>query len=634
MAAAAMKNKLSLQNTLRILLILMVLFSTASYVSAQAGRQINISAPDTENFPRMTLYFDVMERDGGKITDLTADQLTLREDGVERDLIDFQALRPGIQVVAAINISPPFAIQDVSGRSRFEYIREGLLNWVRQPLASAPDDLSLLTNDGIELTHLAENDVFIDALQDYKPDLRETEANLTVLARAIEIASDPVSQLGMKQIVLFFSSQPPPESAEALESLLDQASESQVQVYTILVSSPAFFASTGASRLQILSTETGGAFLPFSGEEPLVDIGQLLAPLRTTHFVAYDSQIVTSGDHNLELSVITSLGESQGMSEFFLDVQPPNPFFVSPPREVIRSVPDNGDQNTEILIYQPESISLNVLVEFPDNHPRDLEELIFRVDGELVDRRVSPPFDKFVWDLSGYQSSATHRLTIEAIDILGLSRLSLQTPIEVKVEIPPPDLGTIVSNNALALGGLAVILLIGIFLFVLISGGRIQPSDPIGRRSLINKAASRSGVRKSLPSRKDPQYVGDDALMKDFIPYRLIPINDISQQLFPEPIRIIQPEIFLGNDPGANQVHIDHHSIVRKHAQISLGRGNKHQIKDFGSPVGTWINYQQIPVSKFQLLKDGDIINIGEAGFRFQIITTISPESSTQEKSK
>jgi len=479
-----MKKNLTTHNLLRIFLLLAGLLITTRFALAQAGREITLTTPDPANYPRMILYFDATERDGGNITGLTKDQLTLREDGVEQELIDFQALSPGIQLVTAINISPPFAIQDINGISRFEYIKKGLLNWANQPLNSSPDDVSLLTNDGIELTHLDEKSLFIDALEEYSPELKETEANLNVLSRAIEIASDPLSQLGMKRVVLFFSSQPTSEASGALESLISQAKENQVQVYTILVSSQAFFTSAGASRLQNLSTETGGLILPFSGEEPLVDFGLLLAPLRSTYLLEYDSQIVISGNHKMSLSVFTSLGESVGEKEFTLDVQPPNPIFISPPREVLRQIPE------------------------ADKHPRELEEVILRVDGEIVERKVTPPFDQFEWDLSSYHTSATHRLTIEAVDIMGLSRISLQTPVEVKVEIPPPNIGKILGKNALALGGLAVIILASLFLFVLISRGRIQPSDPMGRRSLINKIKTVGGgsfVNKMLPKRVVPE---------------------------------------------------------------------------------------------------------------------------------
>jgi len=619
---------------LRFILLLIICLSSTSYAQAQAGGQVTLTVPDSSNFPQMIIYIDAAKRDGTEIIDLSADQLTLLENDVQQEILDFERLTPGVQIVTAINISPPFAIQDINGMSRFEFIKEGLLNWTNQPLSTSPDDLSLITNDGVELTHQDDKEQFKAALEEYSPDLKETQANLNVLARAIEIASDPVTQLGMKRAVLFISSQPSAETVSGLDSLLSIAQENQVQIYTILISSPAFYDSSGASRLQDLSVETGGKLLPFSGEEPLVDFGVLFKPLRSTFMIDYESQIVTSGIQTVELSISTSLGDNQGEREFFLEVQPPNPIFISPPRQIIRKIPEGEDIVSDEIIYFPDTISLDVLVDFPDQHPRQIDELIFRVDGEIVDRKVSPPYDQFEWDLSNYETSAKHELSIEAVDSLGLSRISIATPIEIIVEVPPPDLGNIISNNAIALGGLSLIILVGLFLFVLISRGRIQPADPVQKNPLVNKVKSIiSGgiVNKALPSKISQ----DSALTatKDiqFKPYRLIPINDISQNIFTEPIRITKTENSLGNDPKTNDVHIPHHSISREHAMINLNRNSKHQLKDLGSPVGTWINYKQIPSTKPQLLKDGDIINIGEAGFRFQIMNTRTTESSTRE---
>lgn len=625
-----MNKNLTKSTIIGISFLLLTVLSTTKYASAQAGRVITLTPPDAASYPRITLYFNAEERDGGKITGLEADQLTLRENSVEQDIVTFQELSPGIQIVAAMNISPPFAIQDINGISRFEFIKRGLINWANQPINSAPDDVSLITNDGVEIVHLDDKVIFSDALEDYLPQPRELEANLNVLSRAIEVASDPLDQLGMKRVVLFFTSQPSSDDTGALENLLAQAKENNVQVYSILVSSPAFFTSAGAARLQNLSLETGGSIIPFSGDEPLVDIGLLLAPLRSTYLLEYDSQIVTAGEHELELSVFTSLGESVGQIVFLLDVQPPNPFFISPPREILLQLPEQPDQESEQVRFLPESIKLDFLVEFPDHHPRQLEEIIFRVDGEIVERRTNPPFDHFDWDLSSYQTSATHRLSIEAVDLMGLSRISLETPIEIRVEIPPPNIRKILGNNALALGGLGVIILAGLTLFLLISRGSIQPSGPNGKLSFLNRLKNFDPgrlARKILPTKAAPNASKTSQIQPAAIPFRLIPINDISQKLFPEPIRVTESEILLGNDAKSGQIQIKHHSIIKQHARISLGRGNKLQVLDLGSPVGTWINYQQIPTSKPQFLKDGDIINIGEAGFRFQIITTSSPEN-------
>ncbi len=626
------------KNYLRAVLIWIILLNTTVTAGAQVGRVVDISPPDTSEFPLMTVYFDTTERDGSVITDLLEDQVKLKEDGVEQEFLDFKALTPGIQLVVALNISAPFAIQDISGKSRFNYITEALLDWANESPPSSPDDLSLITNDGIELTHLDNKEEFITALEEYSPDLRETEPDFNVLARAIEIASDPVDQLGMKRVVLLFTPPTTPAGAAAIESLVSRARDSQVMVHTILVSSPAFFTSTGAEVLKNLTAETNGTFSTFSGDEPLPDFVSLFAPLRSTYLINYQSQIVTSGSHTLELTISSDLGESEGQREFFLDVQPPNPIFISPPRIITRKMVQTGSDTSSTADFEPGSITLGLIVEFPDRHPRELEEVIFRVDGEVVSRLTTEPYDHFVWDLSGYENSAVHYLTIEAVDLLGLSKQSIQTPIEVIIDIPPPSISTILADNAPAFAGLALVLILGILLFILISRGTIKPEFKFGlNRFFRNEGQGQNNTSQLKKINQNGEFVGgsgspDSLETKKQKSFRLVPISDVLQQQVPVPIRGWEDDVILGNDPSPGIINIPHPSVAKQHARITIQPDGEFVITDEGSPAGTWINYKQILPNKPHPLKDGDIIHIGEAGFRYQLMDKASYLPFTEEK--
>ncbi len=632
-----MVNIRSSKDFLRVLLIIISLLLSTIPAGAQAGRFVNISPPETGEFPLMTVYFDVTERDGRLAPDLLKDQVTLRENGVEQKILDFNSLTPGIQLVTAINVSAPFAIQDIAGKSRFDYITEALIEWGKQTPASSPDDLSLITNDGLELTHMENRQDMITALEEYSPLLRDTESNFNVLARAIEIASDPVDQQGMKRVVLLFTPPMTPEGSTSIDSLISRAKESQVMVYTILVSSPAFFTSSGAQILGDLSTETNGDFTTFSVDEPLPDFVSLFTPLRSTYLIRYQSQIITPGSQTLDLIISSDLGESAGQRQFPLDVQPPNPIFISPPREITRKLIQTGADAISDSKFVPEGFTLDMIVDFPDSHPRDLEELIFRVDGEVVSRLTSPPYNQVEWDLRDYQTSAVHYLTIEAVDLLGLSRQSIQTPVEVILDIPPPSISTIFIENAASFIGLALVLTLGILLFIFISRGTINPVIDFGRNRFFQK----EGAGQILPflQRKTDQKNKLVPKLDDRDPlsgnklntFRLVPISDILQQQNPEPIQGWEDELILGNDPDPKIINIPHPSVARKHARINIQPDGVHEITDEGSSAGTWINYKQIPPSKPQPLKDGDIIHIGEAGFRYQLMNRASDLPTTEE---
>jgi hypothetical protein len=625
-----MKMKPNPRRLFKALLLCVILFTAASTTRAQTGNSVQISLPDHSAYPVIRFYLDPFDRSGSPLENLQLDQITLVEDGLPRDILEIQTLNPGIQLVTAFNFSSSFAIQDIIGRTRFEYIQESLLNWVAQPIDTAEDDLSILDSLGLEEVHSISKADWIGALEEMGPVTRESVPDLNVLSRAIEIASDPVSQPGMKRVVLFFSSQLSTDEFETIDSLISLAKDNQVRVYTILVSSPANFDTAGASKLQTLSTETGGKFLTFSGEEPLADLGQLLYPLRTTYMLKYESSIITRGIHTLEVSISATPSDIVGSQEFTLDIQPPNPIFITPPRTVTRTPIEETLEGDGEISFEPTELTLPILIEFPDNHPRELEEVIFRVDGEIIETKTSPPFDQFIWTLDEYQSSGTHYLTLEAVDLMGLSRISVDTPIEIEVIQPPLELWDIAKRNGPALLGLALILLFSLTLFVFISRGRIRPGNHraitwtknLGKRVITL-------IKNAFLSKKRMQ---SDLGLSNSIPYRLIPVNDISQQLFPEPIQIDQPEITLGNSNLKSGIRINHPSITPNHARISSEGGKIHQITDLGSVAGTWINYQEIPPSSPHVLKDGDIINIGEAAFRFQTNTEQNSLAANKEK--
>ena len=620
-------------------------------VAAQAGRFVYLSVPDLSEFPQITLYFDISERDGTMVTDLSQDQVTLRENGTEQEILHFESLNPGIQLVTAFNLSAPFAIQDISGKSRFDYIQEALLKWSESTPSSLPDDLSLISNDGLEITHLDDRSEFSDILADYNPDLQETEANFNVLARAIELASDPVNQLGMKRVVLLFTPPVPSEGSTGIDSLISQARDNQVLVYVVLVSSPAFFSSAGAIALQDLAEGTNGTYLtyiddePISEEEkeeelppppetdPLPDLRNLLSPLRNTFILQYQSQIITTGNQNLELVISSALGESLGGKDFFLDIQPPNPIFISPPREIKRNTNQTENAADDEPSLHPSSFDLATIIEFPDGHPRELEEVIFRVDGVIVDKKTSPPYDQFTWDLTPYQTSGVHYLSLEAVDIMGLNRQSHPTPVEILVELPPLTVRSIFKGNTLEIAGLAVVLTLGIILFGLIARGRIRPAVYFGKNRFFNKNAiseSDTELRKITAE----ESIVEDPLLKVQRGYRLIPVSDIAQQLITEPIQIWNKEVSFGSDQNRSEKQIKHSSIAPIHSRIFLDEDGDLSIKDEGGTSGTWINYKQIMGEKPHHIKDGDIIHIGEAGFRIQVVDmTVDPSKNEEIQS-
>ena len=112
---------------------------------------------------------------------------------------------------------------------------------------------------------------------------------------------------------------------------------------------------------------------------------------------------------------------------------------------------------------------------------------------------------------------------------------------------------------------------------------------------------------------------GTGAEAGDLAPFRLVHGN--------RKIPLSAGENILGRDPDAS-VHIDHASVSRRHARISV-RGSKVVLEDLASRNGTFLAGRRIdsPVE----LHDGDIIGLGPVTLTFQALT--APGSTASDLS-
>ena len=87
--------------------------------------------------------------------------------------------------------------------------------------------------------------------------------------------------------------------------------------------------------------------------------------------------------------------------------QPPNPILVAPPLQIKRQPSPDDPYNQEALL--PAKQTIEILVEFPDGHVRELKRTALLVDGQMVDENTSEPFESFTWDLRPYERAVSMR---------------------------------------------------------------------------------------------------------------------------------------------------------------------------------------------------------------------------------
>jgi hypothetical protein len=609
-----------------LLLTTFLLLSAPAW--AQTSTSATLSQPDTQAFPSIRVYLDVKDELGRFIHGLDPEALRAVEDGKALPVNELRELRPGAQLVVALNPGPSFALRDSQGTSRSNFIQRTLESWAKSRRGSTLDDMSLLVTNSVETTHFSDPLKWLDALKLDQMDARQAAPSLDTLSRAIEIASDPTPRQGMGKAVLFITTPTEDQSEVAIQNLIDRAKEQGIKIYIWLVPVPGAYYPNAEKQFQEVVSQTGGQLFTYTDEQPTLNIEGFIESLRSIYGLNYDSQIRSSGSHDLAVDIQTPSGAiTTPVQAFELNVQAPEPAFVSPPLGILRKAPvgEDGKVNEDAspTEYLPAQQEIQVLVGFPDERVRPLARTSLYVDGILVQENHQPPFDRFTWSLKDYTTNGTHIIRVEAEDDLGLVGASIERVVQLTVEQPTHSPWSWVFRNALALSILGALVAGSILLLVLLLGGRLRPRIP---------GTSKPSRRKSDPVTQ-PVPVKSEASAKRLSgwvnrihwPQRNIPptayaflsrITDTDSQATTTPIPLITDEITLGSDPNLATLVLNDPSIEGLHARLLHKEDGSFRLNDEGSIAGTWVNYT--PISREgATLEHGDLVHIGRLGFRF-----------------
>jgi hypothetical protein len=595
-----------------IFLLFLAMFLPHSSAAAQARSRAVLGMPDASQFPRVTFNMDVYNDSGRLITDLHTADVRVLEDGTPLPVLDLSVLRPGLQFTVAINAGISLA-NLAGGITQYERIQTLLLEWARTQPASSLDDFSLATNAGLSGSHMVEPSRWVKSLADYKPDLPRSQPNLISLSQAMDLAVDRTARPNMKRAILWVTPALTDTALRTLPNLTDRAVQQGVRVIVWWMAPGASLKT--AEPLQQLAERSGGYFYQFSTGEPIPDLEDFLQPLRTIYRVTYQSAITRSGAHSLGVEVgrggAVISGEPAG---FNLVVQPPNPIFLSPPHEVKRTWATATGNDDPAL--SPASVPISIVVEFPDGHPRPLQKARLYMDEKLMVENSSAPFEQFIWDLKGIDSSGPRSLRVEVIDSLGLSQSSIKQSVDLLVAEPQPKASELFTPQRLTIAGvilLAAGVVAGVFIYTSRHAGRGRPDrkqqahvfkDPITQPVQI----SQDGLRPSRPS--SPLHSLSSA--------RLVPQTEDGKALPAHSIPIDRLEMTIGSDPSLSVFVVDSAAVNGLHARLTQTSEGVFYLADADSIAGTWLNYA--PVSRQGArLHTGDLIHIGPVALRFEL---------------
>ena len=605
------------------LLGLLLLAGQSYAVRAQSVATAELSLVDAQGFPTTAALLDVFDAQGQFITGLQPENVTILEDGQPHPVSGLSEYVPPAQIVVVVNPGPALAVRDGQGIERFERVTEVLAGWAGAQPIDNPDDMSLVSIAGPIITHAEPSDWAI-SLTSFRPDFRSTTPNVQSLTIALNTVNETTPLPGMKRAILLITPHmDEPNIDLTLNEIAAQALAAKVRIFVWLVDADIYFNTPSATAFKALALQTGGNYFAFSGLEVLPDPESYFAPLRHLYSLSYESTVTTSGEHMLAAQIQTPAGEIISESKSFsVDVQSPNPILVMPPEQIVRQAPADDPFNTELLL--PDQQQIDIIVEFPDNHPRPLVRTTLYVDGQPAAQNDEEPFDRFVWNLSAYNESAQHELVVEAVDSLGMSRASMSMPVVVTVVHAPTGAQAYLARyrSQIALG--AIVLAGSVLLVILLfsrlriksrrerSDTRKRSIDPVTQPVSIQQAEPPSKRMQA----KRPAWMRVDRLQN--APAYLTRLGSNGEPITGHPIPLLEKEITFGTDPVQAAHVLDDPSIAAFHARIKRTDSGDFLLVDNDTVAGTWANYEQIPKDGY-IMKHGDVVHFGKLMYRFAL---------------
>jgi hypothetical protein len=218
---------------------------------------------------------------------------------------------------------------------------------------------------------------------------------------------------------------------------------------------------------------------------------------------------------------------------------------------------------------------------------------------------------------------------VEVEDVLGMTRSSIEVPVEVISEAPArlTVLGTLSSYGLVAVG--AMFLGGAVVAYVLISGRR-----PLNGRLGGSKKKKRPAESSPLPAAvvKPDEHVHQPfarlaepvAWLRKQTPgrsvraqARLMRVGENGEVITGSQLPINLREITIGSDARQVDYFIDAPCVDKIHATLYHRKKGEYFLVDGGSIAGTWVNYNPLSSQGKQLVH-GDMVHFGRVAFRFE----------------
>lgn len=574
--------------------------------TAQTSTEVQLTAPLIRDFPTMGATFKAYNGLGIPIRNLARDDVYLLEDGNDVALTGLNEVYAGVHYILVINPGREMDIRNAAGVSPYEMIIDAIHQWAETIPDNEKNRYTLVTEAGMRSREISNLQAWLADIDSLEIDFRKSLPGYQGISKALELAANFEYPFGMDQQIIMLTPRMEAEDLAIYQEFAQRDFPNSVKVNIWLVTTESALLTDRARAMEALALKSRGNLFLFTGVEAMPDFASVFSPYGYYYELAYQTSVRQKGTHQLSVTIQVDEQMISSMpQEFNLDVQPPNPAFVSPPMEIVRSAPEGSTDPLAALM--PVMQKINVLVEFPDGHPRALNAMRLYVDDVLTVEKTAPPFESLDWDVSAYTAAQTVLLRLEVEDLLGYTVTTVEMPVLITVNLPEKELIDLSKIPVLwwVIGG-GVLAVAGAFVLVYFLVIKRKKTVKLQQRQ-IDQFDSQT-VRIHYQSAEKPAPEAFAAQLVRVTPNNL-PIKT-------DPILLKSDMITFGSDRALATQYLDEKSIDPLHARLQRTRDGLYILADLGSVAGTWINYAPIGREGVQL-EHGDLVHIGRVGFRF-----------------
>jgi len=567
---------------------------------------------DSSQFPQIHAYLSVSNPLGARLAGLTADDILLKEDDAPARNVVLTEEQTGLRLVVVIDpgLDITYALPD--GETRIQRLRRAMTDWLGTFPQNGSDDLTLITPEGIAVSHASDPEVFLEGLRAYAPKLPSARTVDALLVDALGAAADPSPRPGMRALLIVFSASKLALSGNIGRGLCPRALELHATLFGIWSGRVEPSVKGDMDAFAALAAECGGYSVALESAAGTAAVLGMIATQRTQYRVEYRSSIATPGEHALTASLARAeLTAETAPLRFSVAVQPPDVAWTDFPERLTRR---GSDVSQPVEAYLPDSIELRAEVTFPDGHPRGIAAMRLFADHELVGE-CSAACGGIRWDLRPYAESADLQLQMVVVDELGLEGQSAEREFLLTVE--RPSIWDVFRKKYLLPVAilLAIAAAVGVFLAAMVNWNRVRAARSAG--DLLFSGEPSAPDRPAGGLKKRPRRTGQRNPKPPEPPAEAYAVLEMLGGVEGK-IDILAQDVIRGRDPQSAGIVLADPSVSARHGRIVRMGDGRPWVFDLGSAAGTWRNFEEVPPEGVSL-REGDRLNFGRAAFRVRL---------------